>query len=159
MSNLFFSIKKEIESKGYEIIGHDFDRPWGGFLLINESQSEKFINQFISEDIDKIDGRVSPKILIVNQNSRLSWQYHHRRKEIWKVYKNAVGVIRSSSDKENEMHIHKEGDLIKFDKEERHRLVGLSKPGIVAEIWIHTDIENPSDEEDIIRLQDDYSRD
>ena len=57
------------------------------------------------------------------------------------------------------MHIHKEGDLIKFDKEERHRLVGLSKPGIVAEIWIHTDIEKPSDEEDIIRLQDDYSRD
>ena len=96
---------------------------------------------------------------LINQNSRLSWQYHHRRKEIWKVYKNAVGVIRSSSDKENEMHIHKEGDLIKFDKEERHRLVGLSKPGIVAEIWIHTDIENPSDEEDIIRLQDDYSRD
>jgi mannose-6-phosphate isomerase-like protein (cupin superfamily) len=159
MSNLFFSIKKEIESQGYEIIGYDFDRPWGGFLLINESQSEKFINQFISEDIDKIDGRVSPKILIVNQNSRLSWQYHYRRKEIWKVYKNAVGVIRSSSDKENEMHIHKEGDLIKFDKEERHRLVGLSKPGIVAEIWIHTDIEKPSDEEDIIRLQDDYSRD
>ena len=159
MSNLFFSIKKEIESQGYEIIGYDFDRPWGGFLLINESQSEKFINQFISEDIDKIDGRVSPKILIVNQNSRLSWQYHHRRKEIWKVYKNAVGIIRSSSDKENEMHIHKEGDLIKFDKEERHRLVGLSKPGIVAEIWIHTDIEKPSDEEDIIRLQDDYSRD
>ena len=37
MSNLFFSIKKEIESKGYEIIGHDFDRPWGGFLLINDA--------------------------------------------------------------------------------------------------------------------------
>ena len=56
------------------------------------------------------------------------------------------------------MCIYKEGDFIKFDKEERHRLIGLSKPGIVAEIWIHTDINNPSDEKDIIRIQDDYSR-
>ena len=57
------------------------------------------------------------------------------------------------------MSIHSEGDLIQFDKEERHRLVGLSKLGIVAEIWIHTDKNNPSNEDDIIRLQDDYSRD
>ena len=159
MNNIFLSVKNEIESKGYETVGYDFDRPWGGFLLINELQSEKFINEFISKDLNKIDGRVSPKILIVNPNSRLSWQYHYRRKEIWKVYKNSVGVVRSSDDKENEMSIHSEGDLIQFDKEERHRLVGLSKLGIVAEIWIHTDKNNPSNEDDIIRLQDDYSRD
>ena len=158
MNNIFLSVKNEIESKGYETVGYDFDRPWGGFLLINELQSEKFINEFISKDLNKIDGRVSPKILIVNPNSRLSWQYHYRRKEIWKVYKNSVGVVRSSDDKENEMSIHSEGDLIQFDKEERHRLVGLSKLGIVAEIWIHTDKNNPSNEDDIIRLQDDYSR-
>jgi len=159
MNNIFLSVKNEIESKGYETVGYDFDRPWGGFLLINELQSEKFIKEFISKDLYKIDGRVSPKILIVNPNSRLSWQYHYRRKEIWKVYKNSVGVVRSSDDKENEMSIHSEGDLIQFDKEERHRLVGLSKLGIVAEIWIHTDKNNPSNEDDIIRLQDDYSRD
>tara|TARA_B100001113_G_scaffold34495_1_gene24509 strand:- start:623 stop:1102 length:480 start_codon:yes stop_codon:yes gene_type:complete len=158
MNNIFLSVKNEIESKGYETVGYDFDRPWGGFLLINELQSEKFIKEFISKDLYKIDGRVSPKILIVNPNSRLSWQYHYRRKEIWKVYKNSVGVVRSSDDKENEMSIHSEGDLIQFDKEERHRLVGLSKLGIVAEIWIHTDKNNPSNEDDIIRLQDDYSR-
>ena len=159
MNNLFFSVKNEIESKGYDITGHDFNRPWGGFLLIDELQSEKFINEFISKDLDKIDGRISPKILIVNPNSRLSWQYHYRRKEIWKVYKNTVGIVRSSDDNENDMSIHREGDLIQFNKEERHRLVGLSKPGIVSEIWIHTDKNNPSNEYDIIRLQDDYSRD
>ena len=159
MNNLFFSVKNEIESKGYDIIGYDFNRPWGGFLLIDELQSEKFINEFISKDLDKIDGRVSPKILIVNPNSRLSWQYHHRRKEIWKVYKNTVGIVRSSDDNENDMCIHREGDMIQFNKEERHRLVGLSKPGIVSEIWIHTDKNNPSNEDDIVRLQDDYSRD
>ena len=32
----------------------------------------------------KIGGKLSPKILIVNPNSKLSWQYHHRRAEIWR---------------------------------------------------------------------------
>jgi quercetin dioxygenase-like cupin family protein len=58
----------------------------------------------------------------------------------------------------NEMEILKEGDTITFKIEERHRLVGLSNFGVVAEIWIHTDLNNPSDEQDIVRLQDDYSR-
>ena len=49
MNNIFISIKNEIESKGYEIVGYDFDRPWGGFLLINELESEKFINELISD--------------------------------------------------------------------------------------------------------------
>ena len=158
MSTLFLPIKKEIESKGYNVIGYDFNRPWGGFLLIDEFQSVQFIKEFISTEIDKIEGRVSPKILIVNPNSRLSWQYHYRRKEIWKIYRNKVGIIRSQTNFEQDMLIHNEGDFIKFDKEERHRLIGLSKPGIVAEIWIHTDKNNPSNEEDIIRIQDDYSR-
>ena len=59
---------------------------------------------------------------------------------------------------QNEMEILNEGDIIKFQTEERHRLVGLSNFGVVAEIWIHTDLNNPSDEQDIVRLQDDYSR-
>ena len=127
MSNIFLEIQNEIKSRGYDIIGYDFNRPWGGFLLINESQSEKFVNEFISDHIDKIDGRVSPKILIVNPNSKLSWQYHHRRKEIWRVYRNEVGVVRSMNDIENEIKVYKEGELIKFENHERHRLVGLSK--------------------------------
>ena len=159
MSNIFLEIQNEIKSRGYDIIGYDFNRPWGGFLLINESQSEKFVNEFISDHIDKIDGRVSPKILIVNPNSKLSWQYHHRRKEIWRVYRNEVGVVRSMNDIENEIKVYKEWELIKFENHERHRLVGLSKTGIVAEIWIHTDKNNPSNEEDIVRLKDDYFRD
>ena len=154
----FFEIKQEIEDKGFKVVGYDFNRPWGGFLKIDESQSNKFILDFISEEKLKIDGKISPKILIVNPHAKLSWQYHHRRKEIWRVYKNKVGIIRSMNDNENQMKIFKSGDLIKLDKEERHRLIGLSKIGIVAEIWMHTDPNYPSDEDDIVRLQDDYFR-
>ena len=155
----FFVTKKQIESLGFNIIGHDFNRPWGGFLLIDESQSKEFISKFISNEDLKIKNKVSPKILIVNPNSRLSWQYHNRRKEIWKVFKNEVGVIKSSDNNETEMKTFNVGDVIELQKGERHRLIGLSDFGIVAEIWIHTDPSNPSDENDIVRLQDDYARD
>ena len=158
MNKYYTEIREEIESLGFNVIDYDFNRPWGGFLLIDESQSQDFINAFIAQENLKIEGRLSPKILIVNPNSRLSWQFHYRRKEIWRVYKNSVGIIRSMDNNQNEMEILNEGDIIKFQTEERHRLVGLSNFGVVAEIWIHTDSNNPSDEQDIVRLQDDYSR-
>ena len=159
MTDLLLGTKKEIESLGFNIISYDFNRPWGGFLLIDESQSKEFISKFISNENLKIENKVSPKILIVNPNSRLSWQYHNRRKEIWKVFKNEVGVIKSTDNNETEMKIFNVGDVIELQKGERHRLIGLSDFGIVAEIWIHTDPANPSDENDIVRLQDDYARD
>ena len=158
MNKYYTEIREEIESLGFNVINFDFNRPWGGFLLIDESQSQDFINTFISKENLEIEGRLSPKILIVNPNSRLSWQFHYRRKEIWRVYKNSVGIIRSMDDNQNEMEILNQGDTIKFQTKERHRLVGLSNFGVVAEIWIHTNFNNPSDEQDIVRLQDDYSR-
>ena len=159
--NHFQEIEKEITRFVFKIISREFERPWGGFLVINESQAQDFANKFfdgLNIDSLKIGGKLSPKILIVNPKSRLSWQYHFRRKEIWRILKNKVGIIRSMNDNENEMEIFKEDDVIHFQKEERHRLIGLSDFGIVAEIWIHTETDNPSDEDDIVRLQDDYSR-
>ena len=156
--DIFSHTKKQIEGLGFNVIGHDFNRPWGGFLLIDESQSKEFINKFISNEDLKIENKVSPKILIINPNSRLSWQYHQRRKEIWKVLKNDVGIIKSKDNNETEMKIFKAGDVVKIHKGERHRMIGLSDFGIVAEIWIHTDPASPSDENDIVRLHDDYSR-
>jgi hypothetical protein len=44
------------------------------------------------------------------------------------------------------------------EKGERHRLIGLENWGVVAEFWQHTDPEHPSDEDDIVRVQDDYKR-
>ena len=158
MNKYYTEIREEIESLGFNVINFDFNRPWGGFLLIDESQSQDFINTFITVENLKIEDRLSPKILIVNPDSRLSWQFHYRRKEIWRVYKNSVGIFRSMDNNQNEMEILNEGDVIKFQIKERHRLVGLSDFGVVAEMWIHTDLKNPSNEKDIVRLEDDYSR-
>ena len=99
----------------------------------------------------KIGGRLSPKILIVKPNARLSWQYHNRRAETWQVYKGSVGVIRSDSNLENEMKVHSEGDQIVIEQGERHRLIGLNETSIVEEIWQHTDANHPSYEDDFGR--------
>ena len=85
----YISLEKEIKSLKFNIISKDFERPWGGFLLIDENQAQDFSNQFFKGlDVQtlKIGGKLSPKILIVKPNARLSWQYHHRRAEIWRVF-------------------------------------------------------------------------
>ena len=157
----FESIKNKITSLGFEITSKDFERPWGGFLVINESQAQDFVNKFfdgLNIDSLKISGKLSPKILIVNPNSKLSWQYHQRRAEIWTVYKGFVGVSRSMDNNEKPMQILKKNTQIKLKQGERHRLIGLNNFSVVAEIWQHTNPDYPSDENDIVRLSDDYER-
>ena len=159
--NYFNLTEKLIKSLGFRVVSKDFERPWGGFLVIDEDQAQDFSNQFfkgINIEELKISGKLSPKILIVNPESRLSWQYHNRRAEIWRVYKGEVGIIKSEDDTQNEMKIYSEGDQITLKQGERHRLIGLENYGVVAEIWQHTDKNNPSDEQDIVRVQDDFGR-
>lgn len=157
----FPEIKQQIESFGYQVTAFDFDRPWGGFLVIEETQAQKFADQFfegIAIESLKIGGKLSPKILVVNPKARLSWQYHHRRAEIWRVYRGAVGIIRSDDDDQKPLITLNEGDQVKLRKGERHRLIGLENQALVAEIWQHTDPDHPSNEDDIVRVQDDFGR-
>lgn len=158
---IFEKTEKKLKVQGFEFERTDFNRPWGGFFVIDESQAAKFTAQYFPgmDNADLIDGRkVSPKILLVAPQKRLSWQYHHRRSEVWRVIEGEVGIIRSDTDEQGELETFKVGDVIILKKGERHRLVGLSDWGKVAEIWQHTDSDYPSDEDDIVRLQDDFGR-
>ena len=56
------------------------------------------------------------------------------------------------------MEVYSEGHQIVLKQGIRHRLIGLYEYCVVAEIWQHTDANFPSDEEDIIRVQDDFGR-
>jgi mannose-6-phosphate isomerase len=154
-------IVASITEMGFSIIGQDRYRPWGGFLLIDESQAPKFAEEYFpEEDFEslKISGKLSPKILIVGPEKRLSWQYHFRRAEIWRCIEGNVAVATSPTDDERSKQTLKSGDIIKLKQGERHRLIGLDDWGVVAEIWQHTDALNPSDEDDIVRIQDDFGR-
>ena len=69
-----------------------------------------------------------------------------------------IKVVTSHDNIERKEEILKEGDEIRLLKGERHRIIGLNAYAVVAEIWIHTDKDNPSDENDIVRIQDDFDR-
>ncbi|MFH5885652.1 phosphoheptose isomerase [Halalkalibaculum sp. DA3122] len=158
---IFEDTKQKIQEQGFTIIDQDRERPWGGFFVIKESEAPQFADTYfegVPVDELKIAGKLSPKILIVEPEKRLSWQYHHRRAEIWKVIEGPVGVMRSDTDKQGPVETFDTGDLVKLKQGERHRLVGLKNWGVLAEIWQHTDAQNPSDEDDIVRVQDDFGR-
>ena len=158
--DFYNKIKSELQALGFEVTDQDLNRPWGAFFYIKESQAQAFSDHFFGGlDVNKlkINGKLSPKILMVKPNVKLSWQYHNRRAEIWQVYKGTVGVVQSDTDIEKVMESYGPGDQIKLEQGTRHRLIGLDDYGVVAEIWQHTD-SLPSDEDDIIRVQDDFGR-
>lgn len=158
---VFEQIAGALECEKLAVMTKDLTRPWGGFFVLDEGQAGEFARRYFPEiqmSEIQITKKLSPKILVVAPSKRLSWQFHHRRAEIWKVVAGHVGVVTSNSDEEGLMQELGPGNFIRLDKGERHRLVGLDSWGVIAEIWQHTDVDNPSDEEDIVRLQDDFGR-
>lgn len=155
-------VEEYLKEHGYKIIARDFERPWGGFFVLDESQAEKFGAEFFPgvniSSVKVLDGKLSPKVLVVEANKRLSWQYHHRRSEIWKLAAGTAGVVTSMTDQQGTLKKLQTGEVIKLEKGQRHRLVGLDGWGMIAEIWQHTDPARPSDEDDIVRVQDDFGR-
>jgi len=158
---IFNDVASKLKELGFTIVGRDDTRPWGGFYVIDEEETARFAEiYFPGEGIGETEAgiKLSPKILIIAPGCRLSWQYHLRRSEIWKCIGGRVGVITSDTDEEKSQYVLQPGEIIRLKQAERHRLIGLDDWGIIAEIWKHTDELHPSDEEDIIRLQDDYDR-
>jgi mannose-6-phosphate isomerase len=160
-TEIFDKVEKMLGAQGFNLVAKDDTRPWGGFFVIDEDQAQDFANRYF-DGIDvnnlKISGKLSPKILLVAPQARLSWQYHHRRAEIWQVVEGIVGIKRSMTDEEGELKEYQPKEQVKLQQGERHRLIGLDGWGVVAEIWQHTDVTNPSDENDIVRVQDDFGR-
>ena len=161
MSDFFNKISEKLKSQYLTIIKKDLNRPWGGFFDIDEDDLKKFTDFYFSglnTDKLKISGKLSPKILVIARNKRLSRQYHHRRSEIWKVASGEIKVVTSKDDAERNEVLFKQGEEINISQGERHRIIGTDNYAVVAEIWIHTDKDNPSDEDDIVRVQDDFNR-
>lgn len=158
---VFEDVELFLKGKGFAIADTDQEKPWGGYFVIDEKQATDFIKVFfghlIPADFEGFE-KLSPKFLIVAPKQRLSWQYHHRRSEIWKVISGTVAVAVSNTDEQGEPSLLSAGRVIELEKGLRHRLIGVDEWGIVAEIWKHTDPEFPSDENDIVRLEDDFGR-
>lgn len=158
---IFPQVQAQLTQQGFTIELQDQGRPWGGFFVINEEQAQQFADTYfngMSVEKLRISGRLSPKVLLVAPQQRLSWQYHHRRAEIWQVVQGPVGVVTSATDQPGDLKKCQVGERIIIAQGERHRLVGLNEWAVLAEIWQHTDANEPSDEDDIVRVQDDFGR-
>lgn len=163
-ADLLSEIIAVAEQFNYRAAEVNTDKPWGGYVRFESDDADRFVEEFFPE-IDATEARLgdnsaslSPKILLVSPGERLSWQYHHRRAERWK-FLTPGKYFASETDELGDSQLAVVGTTLQLNQGERHRLVGM--PGayvVVAEIWQHTDASSLSDEDDIVRLQDDYSR-
>jgi mannose-6-phosphate isomerase len=157
-------VEKLVKDAGYSIVELNDQKPWGAYIRFDGTQADRFVAEFFpgltstEARLGVEDAELSPKILIVAPGQRLSWQYHNRRAERW-AFLTEGAYNKSSSDDEGEVIHANPGDVVQFARSERHRLVGLNNTYVlVAEIWQHSDAATMSDEDDIVRLADDYKR-
>ncbi len=155
-------VANSLEEKGLTIVDKDFERPWGGFYRIADKDLPKFLDiyyQGVELPEYARTMNASPKILVVEPWKRLSWQVHERRSEVWRVVRGPVAVYQSATDEQpDEPQSYIENEVITLPQGTRHRLVGEDDWGVIAEIWVHIDPTNPTDENDIRRIQDDFGR-
>lgn len=155
-------ILKDLRFNNFIVSEQDLERPWGGYLRIDDSQSAKFIAKYFADFVLPEwtkSLRIDPKILLVKPGTRLSWQYHDRRGEVWKVIEGPVGVMTSDTNTQPTIpHVYSSGEIVEIPQGTRHRLIGLNNWGMVGEIWMSTDPAHPTDENDNNRLEDDYGR-
>jgi len=153
-----------LEAHGYTIALRDYERPWGGFNQLINTDADRFVSDLFDDTTPEEahfghpGSELSPKILVVAPGQRLSWQYHERRAERWD-YLTDGGYFKSLTNEQGDEHKAHAGEVVQFAQSERHRLVGAADHyTLVAEIWQHVDQNYLSDEADIIRLSDDYTR-
>jgi mannose-1-phosphate guanylyltransferase/mannose-1-phosphate guanylyltransferase/mannose-6-phosphate isomerase len=105
-------------------------RPWGEFI------------QFCHNE------KVTIKILKVQPNSKLSLQYHHKRDEFWRVISGNGQIVIG----EKTIAV-KTGDEHFIPKETKHRIMTTNSNLEIMEISF-----GEFDENDIVRIEDDYNR-
>lgn len=106
------------------------ERPWGKF------------EQFCHNET------VTVKIITVKPNSRLSLQYHHHREEFWRVISGSGQIVLGEKTLDANV-----GDEFVIPTKAKHRMMTTDSEMQIMEISY-----GEFDENDIVRLSDDYNR-
>ena len=171
----FERIRAEASGFDLEIDKVDDARPWGGFVRFTAESVPRFLTaywqtflmdywrNYLADYLAKASAtkpplRVDAKLLLVAPGQRLSLQSHKRRAELWRVLEGPVVIVTGDSAANVSDRLARPGEVVRIECGQLHRLAAPpSGWGVVAEIWLHEDPENPSDENDITRYDDDYS--
>ena len=166
-SRIIRQLAELVSKYGYRAVETITDKPWGAMVRFDTYRSDDFLENFFPELDEQsiqqnhdIKPELSPKFLLVNPEARLSWQRHNRRAELWSFITEGAYHVSDNPDDQGELISVTAGQIVQFEQGQCHRLVGQKGESytLVAEIWQHTNPNNPSDEDDIVRLDDDYSR-
>lgn len=107
-------------------------RPWGYYEVLYDGEDCKV------------------KRIVVKPGGKLSYQYHHKRNELWTVISGS-GFITLD---DNTFYRHS-GDTINIPKGAKHR---VENKGDVDLVFIEVQTGTYFGEDDIIRIEDDYGR-
>lgn len=108
------------------------ERPWGTFENILDSEDCKV------------------KQIIIKPQQAPSYQYHHKREEVWIIVSGKGLLILD--DEESEVS---EGSVIRVPVGVKHRIRNISDDDLV---FIEVQLGDYFGEDDIVRVQDDYNR-
>lgn len=161
----FERVVEMIGELGYTIVETNESKPWGGFYRLSDGEAAQFIHDFFpgltlnEARLGSPDVHLSPKFLLLAPGERLSWQYHNRRAERWHFLTDGV-YYTSDTDEQPAPTQAPAGTITQLRTGTRHRVASpnIDQYTLVAEVWQHTDPSNFSDEDDIVRLADDYQR-
>lgn len=157
--------QEKLKKLDIKIMSKNLEKPWGGYFVIDDAmpEAEMFCRHYFpTTPFGKLgSGKLSPKLLFILPGEELSWQHHHRRAEIWQIVRGCGYITTSLTDEKNESSLYCSGSFIHLGPEMRHMAsCPADAPSvlIIAEFWIHTDPDHPSDEDDIVRVSDKYRR-
>lgn len=119
-----------MEKENKNILYHE-DRPWG------------FFDNLLEENNMKV------KRLYVKPGQKLSYQYHNKRDELWTVIKGNGTLVLD--DKDIPLTLWSVNEIKKLQK---HRLIAGDDGIEIIEVQTGDYLE----EDDIVRLDDDYGR-
>lgn len=108
-------------------------RPWGEYFVLEDKDTHKV------------------KRIKVKPGGRLSYQYHHKRSEVWTIT-NGIGRITLNG----KIKDYKTGDVIQIPQGMKHR---IENPSTHEDcVFIEVQLGTYFGEDDIVRLEDDYNR-
>jgi mannose-6-phosphate isomerase len=107
-------------------------RPWGTYEVLLDAENVKV------------------KRIIVNPNQRLSYQYHHKRQEQWTVVDGELTIVL-----DDYKHYRTPGESIHIPLGAHHRAWNQTDKLVT---FIEVQTGTYFGEDDIVRIEDDYSR-
>ncbi|MBU2649195.1 phosphomannose isomerase type II C-terminal cupin domain [bacterium] len=115
-----------------EQLNSEYHRPWGHYIILAD------------EDDHKV------KRIVVKPQKRLSLQLHHKRSEHWYIISGEAEITLG-----NQILHLKQGEIVDIPVETAHR---VRNPGTVDLVFIEIQTGTYFEEDDIVRLEDDFGR-